>query len=185
VKYGAANAVLTGDALMIHAFQLLAEFGNSAVSLELAKSAGSMGVIAGQTEDLAAENKEPSPGLVEYIHFNKTAILIRAAVRMGAIIGGADESELECFSRFGEKTGLAFQIADDILDQTSSDEMLGKPTGSDMKKHKLTYPSVHGMDAAKIRVVQLTQEATAALDPLSRDTAALRSIADHLENRQF
>jgi geranylgeranyl diphosphate synthase type II len=185
VKYGAANAVLTGDALMIHAFQLLAEFGNSSLSLELARSAGSMGVIAGQTEDLLAENEEPSAELVEYIHLNKTAVLIRAAVRMGGLAGGADESELECLSRYGEKTGLAFQIADDILDQTSSDEVLGKPAGSDLKKHKLTYPSVHGMEAAKSRVEQLTREAAAALDPLSRDTVSLRAIANHLENRQF
>ena len=185
VKFGAANAVLTGDALMIQAFQILAEYGNSALSLELAKSAGSLGVIAGQMEDLAAENKAPSAELVEFIHMNKTAVLIRSAVRMGAIIGGADDTELECLSLFGEKIGLAFQIADDILDETSTDDILGKPAGSDLEQHKLTYPAVHGMTAAKDRVKQLTHEAISALNPLSRSTEALQAIADHLMNREY
>ena len=185
VKFGAANAVLTGDALMIQAFQLLAEYGNSALSLELAKSAGSLGVIAGQVEDLAAEDKVPSAELVEFIHMNKTAILIRTAVRIGAIIGGADDAELGCLSLFGEKIGLAFQIADDILDETSTDDILGKPAGSDLEQHKLTYPAVHGMAAAKARIKKLTREAISALNPLSRNTEALQAIADHLMNREY
>jgi len=185
VKFGSANAVLTGDALMIQAFQLLAENGNPALSLELAKSAGSMGVIAGQMEDLAAEGKAPSADLVEFIHMNKTAILIRAAVRMGAIVGGASNPELDRLSVFGEKTGLAFQIADDILDETSTDDILGKPAGSDLEQHKLTYPAVHGMAAAKAKVKELTSEAIAALRPLSRNTETLHAIADHLMNRKY
>ena len=185
VRFGAANAVLTGDAMMIHAFQLLAEYGNSALSLELARSAGSMGVIAGQVEDLAAEDKTPSAGLVEYIHMNKTAILIRAAVRMGAIIGNANDTELNSLSQFGEKIGLAFQISDDILDETSTDDILGKPAGSDAEQHKLTYPAVHGINAAKERVRELTDEAITALDPLSRNTKALQAIAEYLVNREY
>lgn len=185
VKYGAANAVLTGDAMMIQAFHLLAEYGDSALSLELSTSAGSMGVIAGQVEDLAAEDKPPSADLVEYIHMNKTAILIRAAVRMGAIIGKAEEAEIHCLSRFGEKIGLAFQIADDILDETSTDDVLGKPAGSDAEQHKLTYPAVHGMTAAIDRVRALTDEAVSALNPLSRNTEALQAIAEYLMNRNY
>jgi len=123
--------------------------------------------------------------LVEYIHLNKTAILIRAAVRIGAMIGRAEEMEIDCLSRYGEKIGLAFQIADDILDETSSDDVLGKPTGSDLKRHKLTYPAVHGMETARKRVMELTREAVAELDPLSRDTAALRAIANHLMKREY
>jgi len=185
VIFGPANAVLTGDALMIQAFQLLAENGNSALSLELAKSAGSLGVIAGQMEDLAAENKAPSAELVEFIHMNKTAILIRAAVRMGAIVGRADPTELASLSAFGEKIGLAFQIADDVLDETSTDDILGKPAGSDLEQHKLTYPAVHGMVEAKAKVKELTREAIAALSPLSRNTETLHAIADHLMNRKY
>jgi geranylgeranyl diphosphate synthase type II len=185
VKYGAANAVLTGDAMMIQAFYLLAEYGNSALSLELASSAGSMGVIAGQVEDLAAEDKSPSADLVEYIHMNKTAILIRAALRMGAIIGNAEETDFNYLSQFGEKIGLAFQIADDILDETSTDDILGKPAGSDAEKNKLTYPAVHGMTAATDRVRELTDEAIAALDPISRNTGDLQAIAEYLVNRKY
>lgn len=185
IKFGAANAVLTGDALMIQAFQLLADYGNIALSLELAVSAGSRGVIAGQVEDLAAEKKTPSPELVEYIHMYKTAILIRAAVRMGALIGAANESELECIAQYGEKIGLAFQIADDILDETSTDDVLGKPAGSDQEKNKLTYPAVYGLAAAKERIHTLTREAIAELAPLCRKTDALQAIAGYLMDRKY
>jgi geranylgeranyl pyrophosphate synthase len=185
VKFGEANAVLTGDALMIHAFQILAESGNARLSLELAQAAGSRGVIAGQMEDLAAEGMEPNAGLIEFIHMNKTAILIRAAVRMGAIAGGAREDELENLGIFGEKIGMAFQIADDILDETSTAEVLGKPTGSDLELNKMTYIAVHGMDAAGARIKQLTIEAISALDMLQRETSALRSIAEYLVDREY
>ncbi|MDZ8117875.1 polyprenyl synthetase family protein [Pontiella agarivorans] len=185
IQYGEANAVLAGDALMIMAFELLAEFGNAQLGLELARAAGSRGVIAGQVEDLAAEGKAPNADLVEFIHLNKTAILIQASVRMGAIAAGANEKELDRLSRFGRKIGLAFQIADDILDETSSDDVLGKPTGSDTEQHKMTYPAVHGMDAAQTRVRALTFDAIAALMDLNRDTSALKSIAEFLMNRTF
>ena len=185
IKFGEANAVLTGDALMIHAFQLLAEHGDPRLSLELAKAAGSMGVIAGQVEDLAAEGKEPNADLIKFIHMNKTAILIRAAIRMGALAGGAGEDELMILGGFGEKIGLAFQIEDDILDETSTDDILGKPAGSDLEQHKLTYPAVHGMEASRAKARELTAEAVAALDPLSRNTEALRAIANHLMNREY
>jgi len=185
IKFGIANAVLTGDALMIHAFQVLAETGNPQLSLELAKAAGSLGVIAGQVEDLAAEGRAPNADLIEFIHMNKTAILIRAAVRMGAISGGANDNELDSLTVFGEKIGLAFQIEDDILDETSTDEVLGKPAGSDHQHHKMTYPAVHGMDAAEAKVQELTHEAIAALDTLPRNTETLRDIAQYLMNRKY
>lgn len=185
IKYGEANAILTGDALMIHAFQILAERGDSRLSLELAKAAGSQGVIAGQVEDLEAEGKPANAGLIEFIHLNKTAILIRASVRMGAISGGAGDNELEHFSVFGEKIGLAFQIEDDILDETSTDEILGKPAGSDRKHYKMTYPAVHGMEATRKKVRDLTDEAVAALEMLPHDTSTLRAIAEYLVGRQY
>ena len=185
VKFGSANAILTGDALLIHAFQILAEHGNSQLSLELAKAAGSLGVIAGQVEDLAAEGRVPNADLIEFIHINKTASLIRAAIRMGAILGEAPPSELENLSLFGEKIGLAFQIEDDILDETSSDEILGKPSGSDREQLKMTYPAVHGMDAAESTVTELTHEALVALDAVPRDTTILQGIANYLVTRKY
>ncbi len=185
IAFGEANAVLAGDALMIHAFELLAEHGNAQLGLELARAAGSRGVIAGQVEDLAAEGMKPNADLVEFIHMNKTAILIKASVRLGAIAAGADEKQLEKLTVFGEKIGLAFQIADDILDETSSDEVLGKPAGSDAEQDKMTYPAVHGMDAAQSKVRELTFDAIAALMEIKNDTTALRGIAEFLMNRTF
>jgi geranylgeranyl diphosphate synthase type II len=185
IQFGEANAVLAGDALMIHAFQMLAEHGDAQLSLELARAAGSRGVIAGQVEDLAAEGQIPNADLINFIHMNKTAILIRAAVRMGAIAGGARDDELEALSLFGEKIGMAFQIEDDILDETSTDEVLGKPAGSDLQHHKMTYPAVHGMEAARAEVRKLTNEAIVSLDMLQRETSALRGIAEYLMNREF
>jgi len=185
IQFGEANAVLAGDALMIHAFKVLAEHGDSRLSLELANAAGSLGVIAGQVEDLAAEGLKPNADLIEFIHLNKTAILIQSAIRMGTIAGGATEQELHHLSVFGEKIGLAFQIEDDILDETSTDDILGKPAGSDQEQHKMTYPAVFGMDAAVKKVEQLTTEAIAACHKLSRKTDALRDIAEFLMNREF
>ena len=185
IKFGEANAVLTGDALLVHAFQLLAEHGNPKLSLELALAAGSRGVIAGQVEDLEAEGKKPDADLVEFIHLNKAAVLIRAAVRMGAIAAGAEEDDLENLTVFGEKIGLAFQIEDDILDETSTNEVLGKPAGADQKLSKMTYPAVYGMDAAKEKAETLTRGALAALDLMRRDTVELRAIADFLVRRKF
>ncbi len=181
IKFGEANAILAGDALMIQAFLILAENADSTLSLELARAAGSLGVIAGQVEDLAAEGREPNADLIEFIHMNKTAILIRAAIRMGAIVGGADPAELDVISTFGEKIGLAFQIEDDILDETSTDEIIGKPAGSDLKQKKMTYPSVYGMDAAHAKVLKLTKE---ALNMLSGDHSALLAIAEYLVHRK-
>lgn len=185
VKFGSANAILTGDALLIHAFQILAEHGNPPLSLELAKAAGSLGVIAGQVEDLAAEGRVPNADLIEFIHINKTASLIRAAIRMGAILGKASQTEFKSLSLFGEKIGLAFQIEDDILDETSSDEILGKPSGSDREQLKMTYPAVHGMEAAKSAVTELTREALVALDAVPRDTTILQDIANYLVTRKY
>jgi len=185
IAFGEANAVLAGDALMIHSFQILAEYGDSRLSLELAQAAGSRGVIAGQVEDLAAEGRPPNADLIEFIHTYKTAILIRAAVRMGAIAGGAAEDELNCLSVFADKIGLAFQIEDDILDETSTDEILGKHAGADALHHKMTYPAVHGMEAARNKVRELTDDAIDALNVLSGDTSALRGIAEYLVGRKY
>jgi geranylgeranyl diphosphate synthase type II len=185
IKFGEANAILTGDALLVHAFHVLAQTGNPQLAIELAQAAGSTGVIAGQIEDLAAEGRTPNADLIEFIHLNKTAALIRAAIRMGALLGGAPSTELESLTLFGEKIGLAFQIEDDILDEISTDEILGKPSGSDQQQLKMTYPAVHGMTAAQAAVTQLTREALIALDHIAADTTILRGIAKYLVTRKY
>lgn len=185
IKFGEANAILTGDALLVHAFHVLAEHGRASLLLELSTAAGSQGVIAGQVEDLAAEGLRPNEDMIEFIHLNKTASLIRMAIRIGAMVGNAMPEQLETLSLFGEKIGLAFQIADDILDETSTAEILGKPSGSDHENLKMTYPTVYGLDASRKQVEALTNEALCALDSLSLDTHILREIAQYLVARSY
>jgi len=152
VRFGEANALLAGDALLTLAFEWTAQvpapppYPPGQVSLELATGAGSQGVIGGQVEDLAAEGQPINADLVDYIHRHKTAALIRAATRMGAVCAGSTPSQLDALSRYGERIGFAFQIADDILNVTSTPEQLGKPVGNDATLRKLTYVAVHGME---------------------------------------
>lgn len=186
IKFGEANAVLTGDALILLAFEALTQSPHAAqLCKELAKAGGSTGVIAGQVEDLAAEGGVASPELIDYIHRKKTAELIRAAVRMGALSSGADASQLDLLTRFAENIGLAFQIVDDILDETSTDATLGKPVGSDLERNKMTYPSTHGMEAAQQKVVELTDRGLSSLRAVQGDTTALHNIANYLLDRKY
>ncbi len=184
IQYGEATAVLAGDALMIKAFHVLAQTGNSRLVLELAEAAGANGVIAGQVEDLAAEGNALSPEQVDFIHFNKTATLIRVAVRMGGIVAGINEDILKSLSSYGEKIGMAFQIQDDILDETVSAAETGKPAGSDRIQSKMTYPAVYGMSVAKDKVGTLTGEAIEFLRHIPCDTAMLQAIAELLVKRR-
>ena len=181
--YGEANAILAGDALLTLAFELLsfaevcAPHRACHLAYELAHAAGSRGVAGGQFEDLASEGKEPTPDQIDFIHMNKTAALIRAACRMGAVVGGASENDLEKIGFFGERVGLAFQAADDILNVTSTPEQLGKATGSDAKHRKVTYIGLYGLEKAREKANSLLQEALAALGDLSRPAPALEALA--------
>ncbi|OUX38313.1 MAG: hypothetical protein CBE26_01505 [Kiritimatiellaceae bacterium TMED266] len=184
IQFGEANAVLAGDALIIEAFKLIARQNRSELALELAQSAGAKGVIAGQVADLAAEHMTPSRELVDFIHYHKPAILIRAAIRMGAIAAHADQTTVEALTAFGEKIGIAFQIQDDILDETVSSEELGKPAGSDRAQSKMTYPAVYGMEASCKRVQSLTQEAIHHLHSIPLRPNPLEKLANYLVERK-
>ena len=189
--FGEANALLAGDALLTLAFEWLASaaapapYPPTAFALELARAAGSAGVIGGQAEDIAATGRKPTASLVRYIHSRKTGLLIRAAVRMGAIAAGASGRELAAVTRYGECLGLAFQIADDILNETSSRERLGKPSGSDKARGKMTWVAVHGLRAASAETARLTKEAIEAVKVLPGNTAPLRAMAGHLAKRKW
>ena len=176
IKFGEANAVLAGDALIIEAFKILATEGGSKQAAELAHAAGAGGVIAGQVADLAAEHMTPSKELVDYIHYHKTAILIRVAVRLGAIAAQVDASVLNSLTLFAEKIGIAFQIQDDILDETASSDELGKPAGSDRKQSKMTYPAVYGMEASIQCVQSLTDEAIEHLKSVHLENDSLEKL---------
>ena len=187
--FGEANAILAGDALLTLAFELTAQcpapppHEPCRVSLELARAAGSRGVAGGQYEDLAAEGQAADAQRLRFIHQHKTAILLRAACRIGAILAGADERRLEALSAYGEQTGLAFQIADDILDATSTPEQLGKGAGRDAENKKLTYVKVFGVEDARRQACAHAAEALTALSGFDEHAEPLRAIAQYIVER--
>ena len=157
--FGEANAVLAGDALLTFAPQIIIEKSKELSDKQIVrllheytKFAGAYGLIAGQVADIESEGgklvKSPEETL-DFIHINKTAVLFRLAVRCGAIIAGSDESTIEKFDNFAKKFGLAFQIYDDIMDEISSFEEMGKTLGKDKASGKLTYVSLYGLEEAK------------------------------------
>jgi len=183
-----ATAILTGDALLTLAFEVLAnQVAEPAVAVrlisELAEAAGPAGMIAGQAADLKAENGQGTQELLEYIHTNKTAKMFRCAAAMGAICGKADEAELERLCEYGLKIGLAFQIADDILDVSASTDHLGKTAGKDARAAKCTYPSVFGLEKSRQLQQKLTSEAVKLLEPFGGRAQALQNLATALLRR--
>jgi len=183
-----ATAVLTGDALLTLAFELLAtEVSNAELAVkliaQLAQAAGGAGMIAGQIADLKAENTVGTVEALEYIHINKTAKMFRGATVMGGLCGGANPEQLDALAQYGLKIGLGFQIADDILDISASSEQLGKTAGKDVKAAKCTYPAVIGLEESKRLEHTLAHEAAAALDPFGRRAELLRQLALALLDR--
>ena len=167
--FGEANAVLAGDALLTFAPQLIIEKSKNLLSMtqivrilhEYTKFAGAYGLIAGQVVDIESEGgkfvKSPNETL-DFIHLNKTAVLFRLAVRIRAIAAGADDETIEEFDNFAKKFGLAFQIYDDIMDEVSSFEELGKTVGKDKNSGKLTYVSLYGLEEAENKFNYLIKE---------------------------
>ncbi|TAN37528.1 MAG: polyprenyl synthetase family protein [Verrucomicrobia bacterium] len=183
-KFGEATAILAGDALLTFAFELLARATPAApLARELAEAAGSRGVVGGQAEDLAAEGRAPDAALLDFIHTNKTGKLIRAACRMGALAGGTNEKQLAALTTYAEKIGLAFQIADDVLNVTSTPEQLGKAVGSDAARKKMTYVALYGLEPARAKAAALIAEAQAALAPLGARAAVLVALAEFTVRR--
>ena len=183
-----ATAILTGDALLTLAFEILAkqiDKPDIAVRLigRLAADAGPAGMIAGQIADFKAENTKCSKDILEYIHTNKTAKMFRCAAAMGAICGGAVEGQFEALCRYGLKIGLGFQIADDILDVSASSEQLGKTAGKDERAAKCTYPAVVGIEKARQLERKLADEAIAAIEPFGEQARTLRQLAMALLER--
>lgn len=164
--FGEAHAVLAGDALLTFAPQTILKYSKNLSSEKLLKimeeyfhAAGAYGVIAGQVVDIESEKlsqmqgfdteDEQLPEILDFIHTHKTADLFKLALRTGAIIANATDEQLEEITEFGQKLGVAFQIADDILDETSTFEEMGKTMGKDKEEGKLTYTSLYGLDKAK------------------------------------
>jgi geranylgeranyl diphosphate synthase type II len=192
--YGEAIAVLAGDALLTLAFELmtchtLQQFIPAGRILrtigEIASAAGTAGMIGGQVMDILSENAEMDGHTMEYIHRHKTGALYRAAVRAGAILAGAGESQLSALTEYAENLGLAFQIKDDILDVEGDDTRPGKPAGNDKKNKKATYPVLFGMQTASEKAAYATATAKEALKDFDQQADFLRFLADYVINRDF
>lgn len=192
VVFGEAMAILAGDGLLTEAFRVMAEGAlrhgqNPAAALravqEIAAGAGAIGMVGGQVADLEAEHKKPTRTLVDYIHTRKTAALLRAAVRAGALVGGASPRQFARLDQYGAAIGLAFQVADDILDVEGGTAKTGKRAGRDAELQKVTYPAAVGMAKAKVRARELLKEALMALKSFPVAAEPLREIATFVVER--
>ncbi len=184
-KFDEATAVLAGDALHDLAFSLIAQSGSAEAVKELADAIGTFGMLGGQMADVEAEGMSVNVEQVRFIHSHKTGALIRAAVRIGAILAGVDSDELRSLSLYGEKIGLAFQIIDDILDIEGDEKRLGKKVGSDCRNNKATYPGVAGMEQARIDADRLIGEAIVISEGFSLRNNHFRSIARYIGHREY
>lgn len=192
--YGEATAILAGDGLLTEAFVLLSRSdvlrGISAadrltmINL-LATHAGTRGMVGGQMVDMEVEGKPIDLPILEYIHTHKTGALIKAAVEMGGIIGGASPQQREALQRYAAAAGLAFQVADDVLDVTASTSELGKRTGSDQQRGKATYPALLGLAEARERARELNEMALGALQIFGQEAGPLRAIARYIIERSY
>jgi geranylgeranyl pyrophosphate synthase len=187
-EFDEATAILTGDALLTLAFELLAtEIPDSHKAIKmvgvLAWVAGPSGMVAGQMADMLSEQSEPDIDMVNYIHTNKTAMMFSGAAAMGAIAAGAKSDVISAMTLYGLKIGLGFQVADDMLDITSTTEQMGKTVGKDTKQGKATYPAIMGMEKSKEAAEKLANEALELLEDFGEKAGLLRGLIFMLLNR--
>jgi geranylgeranyl diphosphate synthase type II len=189
--FGDGIAILAGDALLTIAFEIATHFRKTSryelrdVLEEIAQAAGSRKLIAGQVADLEAEGRRIDRRQLRYIHENKTAALLTASVRLGAMAANATPKQLSAITAFGRALGLAFQVIDDILDVTQTSEKLGKSAGKDVAAKKATYPAVLGLEKSRAEARRLTSDAHRALESLGKNASVLRTLADYLLQREY
>jgi geranylgeranyl pyrophosphate synthase len=174
----AAHAAFTGARRLE-----LSEIASGRVVEELMRASGAGGMIGGQLLDLEAEGQPLALSQLERIHRAKTGTLIAASVTLGGMAAAAPADRLDALERYGRALGLAFQIADDVLDVTATTERLGKPAGRDLDLHKGTYPAVLGVPAASARAAALAEEACDALRAAQASTAELEALARFVVHR--
>jgi geranylgeranyl diphosphate synthase type II len=188
--FGEGIAVLAGDALLTEAFALVAKakppkrYPTQVLVEDLAFAAGSLRLIAGQVQDLEGEDRQLRLEEVKRTHLNKTAALITSAIRLGAMAGNATSSQLKRLTRYGQDLGLAFQVIDDILDATSTKEVMGKSVRADQKNKKSTFPVVLGLDKSRVFAADLIADAHKQLSVFGKSAEPLRAIADFFLTRQ-
>ena len=193
IAFNEATAVLAGDALLTLAFEMLSSVqfddGNQAfrwlkVIRLISEAAGYRGMIQGQMLDIASEGIKLSAAQLESMHRLKTGALIETSLACGALLGGADGRQTDLLSDYGRKIGLAFQVADDILNVEGNPALMGKAVGTDRQRHKSTYPSVLGIQAAREFSKKLVQEALQALETFDKQADPLRGIAGYIIARR-
>ncbi len=193
IEFDEATAILAGDALQNMAFQIVVEDRKLSAEMrillvqELAKAAGTpFGMVAGQQMDLDAEGFENKVSLeeLEEIHKAKTGAMIRVAARVGALVAGANDAELEAVTNYAAGLGLLFQITDDLLDVTQTTEILGKTAGKDVTADKATYPAFYGIEATRDLAKKVCDDACAELAKIERNTDILCEIAEYILNRK-
>jgi len=185
-------AILVGDGLQTRAFETLAEGyrDDPALGLDLvrllAAAAGNLGMVGGQVRDMAAMGRDLDEAALEAVHREKTGALLRAAVLLGARVGGAQEGDaaFAALDRYARALGLAFQVADDILDCTASTAALGKTAGKDAEQGKLTYVALLGLDGARAKAKALEADALDALSELGPAAEPLRQLASYVVDRE-
>jgi geranylgeranyl diphosphate synthase type II len=190
--YGEAIAILAGDGLLNMAFEVLSDprrtkavSANRLLSIikEIGTASGVHGMVGGQVVDMESEGKDIDLPTLEYIHTHKTGALIRASVRVGALYAKASEKRLKALTRYGEMVGLAFQIADDILDIIGKQDEIGKDVGSDLKKGKKTFPGFYGLEGSRLRANEVADKAIHSLRDFDRKADPLRELAKYIVNR--
>ncbi|MFE4106428.1 geranylgeranyl diphosphate synthase CrtE [Almyronema epifaneia] len=189
--YGEDIAILAGDALLAYAFEFIATQTQQVpadrllrVIAHLGKAAGAAGLVGGQVVDLESEGKsEVGVETLNFIHLHKTAALLESSVVSGAMLAGAQQSDIERLSRYAQHIGLAFQIVDDVLDITSTQEELGKSIGKDMQAQKVTYPSIWGIDESKRQAQKLVEDAKQELQVFGDRRRPLAALADYITAR--
>jgi geranylgeranyl diphosphate synthase type II len=188
--FGEATAILAGDGLQTYAYEVLARLRCPAearvrIIEETAHATGTVdGMVGGQVMDLEAEHTKADAKTLEYIHRSKTGALITASLVTGAIYAGATQAQLDCIAHFGRTVGLAFQIADDILDVTQTSEQLGKTAGKDTAAEKATYPSLFGLEASRRKACELVSAACGMLEEFGERAETLRAIANFVVERK-
>lgn len=188
--YGEAIAILAGDALFALAFEILANSIADPTKAQksllcLARASGSQGLVGGEVLDIQAEGQSGDMALLQTIHARKTGALLGACCEIGAIIAGASSEHQANLKQFGEQIGLAFQVADDVLNETSTPEQLGKAVGSDSAMAKLTYPSLIGLENSKALASELVNEALKLIEGLPGDTSELKGLAEYAVIRDW
>ncbi|PYZ95314.1 farnesyl-diphosphate synthase [Salipaludibacillus keqinensis] len=187
--YGEALAILAGDGLLTHSFQVIASLNylsaevKVALISKIAEAAGPEGMVAGQVEDMEAEGKRLEVEQLQHIHHRKTGDLLSVALECGAILSSASPQEIWDLRSFGKHIGIAFQIKDDLLDVEGDQDLIGKPIGSDVSNDKNTYPRILGLDQAKEKLDFHLEQAKADLNNVEIDRELLLSLADYIGSR--